>query len=162
MDSSPLNNPLESFKKRHYPFLLMAEIKCVVSDPKTGKSYSKALADSTVVSGRKIGEKLTGSSVDLPGYELQIMGGSDIAGFPMRQDLDMNTRKKLLVRKGDVGIRRANRGTIYRKTVSGNTVSDITAQLNLKILQHGSKSIEDLWDIKKEEKPAEAAPAPAQ
>ena len=106
-------------------------------------------------------DKVTGSIVDLPGYELQIMGGSDIAGFPMRQDLNMNTRKKLLVRKGDVGIRKAIRGTIYRKTVSGNTVSDITAQLNLKVIQHGSKSIEDLWGIKKEEKPVEAAPAPA-
>ncbi|HLC72331.1 MAG TPA: S6e family ribosomal protein [Candidatus Nanoarchaeia archaeon] len=139
----------------------MTEIKCVVNDTKTGKSYTKALTDNTSVSGRKVGDKLTGSVVDLPGYELQIMGGSDIAGFPMRQDLDMNTRKKLLVKKGDVGIRKANRGTIYRKTVSGNTVSDITAQLNLKVIQHGSKSIEDLWGIKKEEKPVEAAPAPA-
>ncbi len=139
----------------------MADIKCVVNDPKTGKSYMKALTDNTSVSGRKIGDKVAGSAVDLPGYELQIRGGSDIAGFPMRQDLDMNTRKKLLVRKGDVGIRKANRGTVYRKTVSGNTVSDITAQLNLKVIQHGSKSIEDLWGIKKEEKVAEAAPAPA-
>src|SRR3989338_353192 len=139
----------------------MAEFKCVVNDTKTGKSYTKPLTDNTGVSGRKIGDKVTGSIVDLPGYELQIMGGSDIAGFPMRQDLNMNTRKKLLVRKGDVGIRKAIRGTIYRKTVSGNTVSDITAQLNLKVIQHGSKSIEDLWGIKKEEKPVEAAPAPA-
>ncbi len=139
----------------------MADIKCVVNDPKIGKSYSKALTDNTSVSGRKIGDKLTGSTLDLPGYELQIMGGSDIAGFPMRQDLNMNTRRKLLVKKGDVGIRKANRGTIYRKTVSGNTVSDITAQLNLKVIQHGSKSIEDLWGIKKEEKPVEVAPAPA-
>ncbi len=139
----------------------MAEIKCVVNDTKTGKSYTKALPDNSGVSGRKVGDKLTGSVVDLPGYELQIMGGSDIAGFPMRQDLNMNTRKKLLVKKGDVGIRKAERGTIYRKTVSGNTVSDITAQLNLKVIQHGSKSIEDLWGIKKEEKPVEAAPAPA-
>ena len=137
----------------------MAEIKCVVNDTKTGKSYTKALADNTSVSGRKVGDRLTGSVVDFPGYELQIMGGSDIAGFPMRQDLNMNTRKKLLVKKGDVGIRKAERGTIYRKTVSGNIVSDITAQLNLKVIQHGSKSIEDLWGIKKEEKVVEAAPA---
>ena len=137
----------------------MAEIKCVVNDTKTGKSYTKALTDNTGVSGRKIGDKLTGSVVDLPGYELQIMGGSDIAGFPMRQDLNMNTRKKLLVKQGDVGIRHAQRGTIYRKTVSGNTASDITAQLNLKVIHHGSKSIEDLWGIKKEEKAVEAAPA---
>ncbi|MBI1972815.1 30S ribosomal protein S6e [Candidatus Woesearchaeota archaeon] len=137
----------------------MVEIKCVVNDPKTGKSYMKTLAESTAVTGRKIGETVAGSLLDLPGYELQITGGSDIAGFPMRQDLTMTTRKKLLVKKGDVGIRHAERRTIYRKTVSGNTVSDITAQLNLKVMKHGSKSIEDLWGIKKEEKKEEKSPA---
>lgn len=132
----------------------MADIKCVVNDPKTGKSYSKALADSTAVAGRKLGEKLSGSLIELPGYELQIVGGSDIAGFPLRRDLEGTRRKKLLLVRGDIGLRQGRKGDVYRKTVSGNTINDTTAQLNLKITTYGSKSVEDLWGIKQEGKPA--------
>ena len=142
----------------------MADIRYVVNDPKTGKSYSKSLEDTTAVTGRKLGETLPGSFLGLTGYELKITGGSDNAGFPMRQDLDMTVRKKLLLKKGDVGLRKADRGILFRKTVSGNTVSAITAQLNMRVTKHGSKSIEELWNIQKEEKkeeqPAAAAPAP--
>jgi len=51
-----------------------------------------------------------------------------------------------------VGIRKNRRGRKVRKTVAGNTIYTKTAQINLKILKHGSKP---LAEEKKEEKKEE-------
>lgn len=137
----------------------MTDITCVINDGKSGKSYQKAL-DDTPFLGKKIGEKLTGASVGLTGYELQITGGSDKSGFPMKQEIDGIGRKKMLLKKGDVGSRIREKGLILRKTIVGNTVGANTAQVNVKILTHGSKSVEELLGIqpKEGEKKAEVAP----
>src|SRR2546425_3219563 len=80
----------------------MAEFKAVIADPKTGKAYKKDITGhyANALIGKKIGEDLDGLYVGLPGYKLQITGGSDKDGFPMRSDLPGPRRKRLLLSGG--------------------------------------------------------------
>ena len=118
------------------------EIKCTIGDPKTGKSYTKQV-DSTALIGRKIRDKVPGNLFGLTGYELEITGGSDKAGFPMRPELNTAERKKLLVQKS-IGVRKGKKGMYQRKTVRGNTISSHIAQVNFSIAKAGTKPIEEL------------------
>lgn len=93
--------------------------------------------------GKKIGDKVDGSEIELPGYELQVTGGSDIAGFPMRKDVLGGVRKKILAVKG-VGFKKSIKGVRRRRTVAGNQIYDQTAQVNMKVLKVGEKDLESL------------------
>ncbi len=116
------------------------ELKLVMSDTKTGKSYQKAVGDaeSKKLMGLKIGDKIKGELFDLAGYEFEIRGGSDNAGFPMRKDVAGTGRKKIAIVRG-VGFRKIKKrhGLRMKKTVSGNALSTKTSQVNLKILKEG-------------------------
>lgn len=129
----------------------MAEFRAVVSDPKDGKSYQVPVtghhANSLI--GKKIGDVVDGIFVGLPGYKLQITGGSDKDGFPMRKDLPGPRRKKLLVSRG-TGFKAMEGGLRKRKNMRGNTIAPDTLQINLKVTQHGMKPVSEL--VKKEEK----------
>lgn len=129
----------------------MADFRAVVSDPKDGKSYQVPVSGHHANSliGKKIGEIVDGIFVGLPGYKLQITGGSDKDGFPMRSDLPGPRRKKLLVSKG-IGFNAQEGGLRRRKNMRGNTISPETLQINLKVTQHGMKPVADM--VKKEEK----------
>lgn len=131
----------------------MVEFKIVINDVKTGKSYQKTVPEQGLT-GKKIGDKIDGKIVGLTGYELEIKGGSDTAGFPMIATVDTIGRKKALLSKGP-GVKIKRKGMLTRKTVRGNTISDKTAQINLKITKYGTKTIEELLGIAKKE---EAAP----
>jgi len=147
----------------------MANFKIVISDPKKGKSMQKEARDDAAQPfiGMKIGDKFKGELLDLAGYEFQITGGSDFAGFPMRKDVPGTVRNKILGVKG-VGITNKKKhkkktvkglrtmdGMRQRVTMAGNTVFDKTAQINVKILKEGSAKLEFV-DKPKEAKPAEA------
>jgi len=56
-------------------------MKLVINDSKNAKSYQKEIAPekATQLIGKRIGEKFEGSIAGLPGYSLQIKGGSDWA-----------------------------------------------------------------------------------
>ena len=129
----------------------MAEFKAVISDPKDGKSYQTPVtghhANSLI--GKRIGDVVDGIFVGLPGYKLEITGGSDKDGFPMRKDLPGPRRKKLLLSKS-IGFNALEGGLRRRKNVRGNTVAPDTLQINFKIFQHGAKPVSEI--IKKEEK----------
>jgi small subunit ribosomal protein S6e len=129
----------------------LADFRAVVSDPKDGKSYQVPVSGHHANSliGKKIGEIVDGIFVGLPGYKLQITGGSDKDGFPMRSDLPGPRRKKLLVSKG-IGFNAQEGGLRRRKNMRGNTISPETLQINLKVTQHGMKPVADM--VKKEEK----------
>jgi small subunit ribosomal protein S6e len=99
--------------------------------------------------GKKIGDVVDGIFVGLPGYKLEITGGSDKDGFPMRKDLPGPRRKKLLISKS-IGFNSKKNGLRRRKTVRGNTIAPDSLQINMKVMQHGMKPISEL--IKKEEK----------
>jgi small subunit ribosomal protein S6e len=130
----------------------LADFRAVVSDPKDGKSYQVPVAGHHANSliGKKIGDVVDGIFVGLPGYKLQITGGSDKDGFPMRSDLPGPRRKKLLVSKS-IGFNAQEGGLRRRKNMRGNTISPDTLQINLKVTQHGMKPVADLV-VKKEEK----------
>ncbi|MCX6711520.1 MAG: 30S ribosomal protein S6e [Candidatus Woesearchaeota archaeon] len=119
------------------------EFKVVINDTKTGKSYQQNI-DSEKFIGKKIKEKVDGSILGLAGYELQITGGSDSAGFPMRSDIEGSGRKKALL-SGGIGVKISRKGMKKRKTVRGNTISVNTAQVNLKVIKPGSKHLQDIF-----------------
>ena len=80
----------------------MVEFKLTINDVKTGKSYKKIVRDleADVFRGKKIKDQVLGNEFGLKDYELEITGGSDNAGFPMRSDLDLMGRKRILIVKG--------------------------------------------------------------
>src|SRR3989344_4742277 len=80
----------------------MAEFKLTINDVKTGKSYSKLVKDNEADSFRnkKVKDAVSGDSIGINGYEFEITGGSDNAGFPIRPDLNMAGRKRILLTKG--------------------------------------------------------------
>ena len=130
----------------------MAEFKIVVSDPKTKKSYQKAVDQKeSQLLGKKIGDRIKGDVVGLSGYELQITGGSDSDGFPMRLDVEGMARKKLLV-TGGIGFHSRKKGERKRKSIRGNTVSQSVAQINTKIVAYGSTPVDKVLAKPAEEK----------
>ncbi|PLW80151.1 30S ribosomal protein S6e [Candidatus Woesearchaeota archaeon] len=134
----------------------MADMKLNVSDVKSGKTKQIVLTadQSKAMIGKKIGEKFKGELLDLTGYELEITGGSDASGFPMRKDNPGVARKKILVVSG-VGAKPQRRGQRQRKNVAGNTVYEKTAQINTKIVKAGKTDI--FAEPVAEEAPAEEA-----
>ncbi len=110
-----------------------------------GKAW-KLEIESEAILGKNVGEKFDGKdiSADLSGYELEITGGSDIAGFPLSKDVDGLTLKALLLTKG-WGMRDNRRGVRLRKTVRGKQISATTSQINLKVLKAGSKALSEIF-----------------
>ncbi|MFH0815605.1 MAG: 30S ribosomal protein S6e [Methanobacteriota archaeon] len=127
----------------------MAEFRAVISDPKTGMTYQKVvggnLANSLV--GKKIGDKIDGIFVEMPGYKLQISGGSDKDGVPMRSDLP-GPRRKMILTAESTGFHPERKGTRKRKNFRGNTVSPDTIQLNMKIIQYGPRAVKEIFPPK--------------
>jgi small subunit ribosomal protein S6e len=133
----------------------MMAFKLVVSDPKTRQSYQREVGEEGLL-GKKIGEKVQGSVVGLEGYELEITGGSDNDGFPMRRDVEGAARKKILI-SAPPGFHPGSPGVRKRKSVRGNTISADNAQINTKVVKYGKKTLAQLFGTKKkEEKPKEA------
>ncbi|MBS7633439.1 30S ribosomal protein S6e, partial [Candidatus Bathyarchaeota archaeon] len=67
----------------------MAKFKVIISDPQAGTSSIVEVGDAraTPLIGKRIGEVIDGAIVDLAGHKLQITGGSDKDGFPMRPNV---------------------------------------------------------------------------
>lgn len=127
--------------------------KFVVSDPKTRKAW-QIERTAEFLYGKKIGDKFDGSLIGLPGYVLEITGGTDKDGFPMRPDLDGTARKRLLLSSGP-GYRAKRKGVRKRKMVRGNTIAEDIAQINCKVIAYGDKPLEELLGKKEEEKKEE-------
>jgi small subunit ribosomal protein S6e len=146
----------------HWEVYFMANFKIVVSDPKARKAYQKELDQgASGLMGKRIGDKLSGSHLGLAGFELEVTGGSDKEGFPMRRDVEGPGRKKILLSHGP-GFHPASRGRRKRKSIRGNTISPSISQINLKIVSYGQKSAEELLGAKKEHKEEKKEDAPAE
>lgn len=130
----------------------MADFKVVVNDVKTGRSYTIEVtghhANSLI--GVSIGEVVDGIFVGLPEYRLQVTGGSDRNGTPMRKDLPGNKRAKLLLSDG-LGFHEIYHGERRRVAIRGNTISDAIVQINMKVVEYGPKSIEEILHPPSEE-----------
>jgi small subunit ribosomal protein S6e len=133
----------------------MAKFKVIVSDPEEGTSKIVELAEAraTPLIGRRIGDALDGSVVDLPGNKLKITGGSDKDGFPMRPSVHGGVRRKVML-SGGVGFNPQNEGLRRRKTIRGNVITDEIVQVNLKIVEKTKKARE----AKKAKEKAEEKP----
>ena len=120
-------------------------MKIVVSDSKTGKAYQRDVAKEkeSLLVGKRIGEKVDGGIIGLTGFMLEIAGGSDVAGFPMRKDITGSKRIVALL-TGGTGVRGLRKGGRKAKRVSGSAISAQTAQVNAKISEYGAKPLEEL------------------
>jgi len=124
-------------------------MKLVIGDSKGGRSFSVEVPkerESQLV-GLKVGQALDGAMAGLAGYGLIVTGGSDNAGFPMRKDIAGGKHVKAVL-SGRPGLRNAPKGYRKAKLVTGNTVSALTHQLNLRIEKYGEKSLDELGVIK--------------
>jgi small subunit ribosomal protein S6e len=131
--------------------------KIILSDPQTGKSYSIELETKKAkIDGTRIGKTVDGASMGLSGYKIQITGGSDKDGFPMRMDVPGRGRKKVLLTDGPC-YRPKSKGIKRRTTVRGNVLTKDIIQINAKIVKKGPKPIDKLLGVEEaaEEKPAE-------
>jgi len=114
----------------------MATFNVVVSDPETGRSYTREVEgqDANRFMGREIGDEVDGTAVGLEGFTLEIRGGSDDAGRPMRGDVRGPALKEILL-EGGVGYEPNRDGERKRVTVRGREVSDAIAQLNVAVIE---------------------------
>ncbi len=150
---------------------------------KTGKTYRLEL-ESEELLGKKLHDKIPGKDIlaGLEGYEFEIAGASDKAGFAAHEDAQGIGLKKILLTYGKAMKKRPRRegnkkisnptpkGLRLRKTVRGNTISPDIIQINLKIVKQGSKKLSEIFPDqnkakepeKKPEKSEEALPQPEQ
>ena len=112
----------------------MADFQVVVSDPETGATYQRAVdgQDANRFLGREIGDEVDGGAVGLDGFSLEITGGSDETGRPMRGDVPGANLTEMLL-TGGVGYEPRRDGERRRVTVRGREVSEATAQVNVAV-----------------------------
>ena len=108
----------------------MAEFQVVVSDG-TGhtEQFEVDGQDANRFLGRDLGDEVDGGAVGLDSVTLELTGGSDEAGRPMRADVSGAELKELLL-EGGVGYNPSRDGERKRITVRGRQVSEATAQVN--------------------------------
>lgn len=132
----------------------MAKFKIIVSDTETGTSKTVELEETRAIPliGRRIGEVLDGAIVGLPGCKVQLTGGSDKDGFPIRPNVHGGVRRRVIL-GGGVGFNPKKEGERRRKTIRGNVVTDEIVQVNMKITEKPKKA-------KEEKKKSEEASTP--
>ncbi len=122
-----------------------------------GKSY-QVEKDVPSLEGKKIGEALKGSDInpELKGYELEITGTSDSAGFPGSKNQEGDGLRKVILKKGfgmktrqrkegEGKKRQMPKGFKQKKTVRGNVISENIVQINLNVVKEGNKKLEDVF-----------------
>ena len=122
----------------------MAKFKVIVSDPQAGTSKVVELEEARAAPfiGRKIGEIIDGAVVDLPAQKVQIRGGSDKDGVPMRGNVHGGVRRAVVL-SGEAGFKPKEKGERRRKTVRGSTITDEIVQINMKIVEKpAAKAVE--------------------
>lgn len=121
----------------------MAKSIAVIADPKSGKTHKKEITSDNLasLSGRKVGDEIDGIFFDLPGYKLKVTGGTSNDGFPMRPDLQISGKKKILVSYKEG--KRGKHGLRKRITLRGSVIGTDIAQLNLKVIQYGPSPLEE-------------------
>ena len=127
-------------------------MQVVISDPKTGKAYKvegKDTEASALFIGKRIGDVVDADILGLGGYGLEIRGGSDTDGTPMRKDVSGAVRKRILI-TSPPGYRPKEKGKRRRKLVRGNEISPEISQINVKIKEYGAKPIEELLGAEEE------------
>ena len=119
--------------------------KLNISD-KRGKSWKLEL-DSEAFIGKELGSKIDGKDFSplLNGYEFEITGTSDKAGFPGKKDVQGPTLRKVLLTKGPFLRKTPHKGFRRKKTVRGNEISSNIVQINLNVIKEGGKKLEEVF-----------------
>jgi len=119
----------------------------IVIGTKEGKCFQKELSsqEAEALYSKKLGEEFNSEVIGITGAKFLITGGSDANGFPMRKDLPIAGKKKLLITKS-IGFRGKLRGKRFdglriKRTVAGNTVYEKTNQLNVKTVKGDDKVV---------------------
>jgi len=123
----------------------MAEFTVAVADPEDGTTYQIDVSaqDANRFIGKELGEEVDGNAVGLDGYTLELTGGSDNAGRPMRDDIRGAALDSVLL-DGGTGFNPTRDGERKRVAVRGREVSDDTRQINVRIADRGSGDVADL------------------
>ena len=126
---------------------------------KSGKTF-RIESENEELFGKEIRNTVKGEEIspDLAGWEFEIAGASDSAGFPQLESVEGVGLKKVLLKFSDKGmnkrpkhegkrVRAKNRpkGLKLRKTVRGKVISAATAQLNLKAVKEGSRKLSEIF-----------------
>ena len=123
---------------------------------KEGKTYKLEL-ESEELMGKELHNKIQGKEIlpTLDGYELEITGASDKAGFTAMESVPSIGLKKILLGVGKAmhkrskGLkkkrRRTKKGLRLRKTVRGKVISPEIVQINMKVLKEGQKKLSDIF-----------------
>jgi small subunit ribosomal protein S6e len=121
----------------------MAKFKVIVSDPQAGTSKVVEIEEARAAPfiGRRLGEIIDGSAVDLPAHTVQILGGSDKDGVPMLGNVHGGVRRRVVL-SGGAGFKAKKKGERKRKTVRGNIITDEIVQINMKIVERPAKPTE--------------------
>jgi len=120
--------------------------------------------------GKALHDKISGEDIsnNLSGYEFEITGASDKAGFPALESVEGIGLKRILLIYGK-GMKRKPRkegkkklsnskpkGLRLRKTVRGKVISNDVVQVNLKVLKTGNKPLSEIFP--EQNKPKETEP----
>jgi len=135
----------------------MAVFKFIVNSKSKSYKIEKDQGEAPL-SGKKIGDTFSGDVIGLNGFELQITGGSDNSGFPMRSDIEGTVKKRFLITrgKGFSGIKKIRKKKVIidgykkRKMLRGNIINSDITQINCKVVKEGEKNLEDLFGKKEE------------
>jgi len=121
----------------------MAEFKVVVADPDTGDTFQQEVdgQDANRLMGRSLGDEVDGGAVGLDGFTLEITGGSDETGRPMREDVPGTALEEILL-EGGVGFEPNKEGERKRVTVRGAEIDADVAQVNASVVD-GDGSVAD-------------------
>lgn len=127
----------------------MATFKLNISDKK-GKTITKEVKekDANPFLGLQVGTEFDAALIGEAG-KLQITGGSDKSGVPLRADIHGGARKYILLSKG-VGLKNAEKGQRVRKLIRGNTITEEVYQINC--LLDGELKVEEKTNIEVQEK----------
>ena len=82
---------------------------------------------------------LDGAVVDLPAHKVQLLGGSDKDGVPMRSNVHGGVRRAVVL-SGGAGFKAHKKGERRRKTVRGDIITDEIAQINMKIVERPAQA----------------------
>jgi small subunit ribosomal protein S6e len=134
---------------------------------KSGKTY-KLEAEAPALIDKELNQTIQGKDIspDLEGYELEITGTSDNAGFTSMEEVDGIGLTKVLLTygkglhqkpKGEKKKGSKPKGLRMRKTVRGRIISPAISQINLKVLKEGSKKLEQIFSDQNKPKESEEA-----
>lgn len=143
--------------------------KINIAEPSTGKTW-KIESESEAFLEKAIKDRIAGKDIspDFEGYEFEITGASDKAGFPSFEEVEGVGLKKLLLgygkgmHKKSKGLKKKRqrnpKGLRLRKTVRGKIISPEIIQINLLPIKQGKKPLLEIFPEQNKAKEPAAVP----